>query len=166
MFVSDRWCALGLGSNLGDRELLLERVEAALARLPGLRDPRRAPIYETTPVDCPPGSPPFLNTVVQAHYTGHVLDLLRATQAIETALGRERGLVRNAPRPVDIDLLMIEGVEMDRPDLTLPHPRLRERLFVLLPLADLRPELELSPGSSIAEAIASLPAQPSCRRLP
>ena len=92
-------------------------------------------IYETAPQDLP-DQPPFLNQVVCLESALAPRDLLRRCQAIEDAAGRER-VVRFGPRTLDVDILLLEGVESEDPELTLPHPRLWSRAFALVPLADL-----------------------------
>lgn len=149
---------IALGSNLGDR---LAHLAAALKGLRGLAVPggavRVAPVYRTVPRFCPPGSPDFLNTVVEIDWASSPEALLEETRRLEVALGRVRGVVRNAPRTIDIDLLYVGDAVLDTEDLVLPHPRLGERRFVLQPLADLRPELVL-PGAAatVAALLASL----------
>ena len=156
MHVNNSWCALALGSNLGDRHALVESAIQALGNLEGLTNLESAPLYETEPVDCPKDSPNFLNTVVQARYTGDVFDLLDQTQAIERQLGRQRTGTRNEARLIDIDLLLIDGVSLTTDRLTLPHPRIHERLFVLEPLAYLRPDFLLPNSTPIIKAIEHL----------
>lgn len=140
---------IALGSNLGDRSA---NLRAALELLRGITTPGepilRAPVYQTEPKLCPPGSPPFYNTVVEIGYEGLPADLLHATRDFERQLGREPAAERNAPRVIDIDLLYFGGSRIDSDDLELPHPRIGERRFVLQPLADIRPDLVL-PGRSI-----------------
>jgi 2-amino-4-hydroxy-6-hydroxymethyldihydropteridine diphosphokinase len=151
---------IALGSNLGDR---LAHLRAALACLREISTPGEpvlsAPVYQTEPRLCPPGSPDFLNTVVEIDFAGAAHELLEKTRAIEEQLGRVRSPERNAPRTIDLDLLYLgeETICSDR--LELPHPRIAERRFVLQPLADIRPELVL-PGHSlaIADLLARLPA--------
>lgn len=127
--------ALGLGSNLGDRLAWLQQGAAHLRQLSGCTDFRFSTIYETAPVDC--ASPlAFLNAAATLETTLTPLDLLAAVQGIETALGRERPY-GNAPRTIDIDLLLIDEQTLDQPTLTIPHPRMATRLFVLAPLAEL-----------------------------
>ena len=140
---------LGLGSNLGDR---LEHLRQARARILAIAAVSRsgwicAPLYETGPVDCPPGSGLFLNTVMELEVSDHLSmpRLLEGLRDIEAALGRPSRHPRNAPRPADIDILYAGDLVLDSPQLTLPHPRLALRRFVLEPLAALRPELIL-PG--------------------
>ncbi|MDF1823745.1 MAG: 2-amino-4-hydroxy-6-hydroxymethyldihydropteridine diphosphokinase [Verrucomicrobiales bacterium] len=131
---------LSLGSNLGDR---IENLRAAVRLLEPLYlagSLRFASLYETEPVDCPPDSPSFLNTVVEFKTELPPLSLLQETQAIESFLGRAEKRKVNAPRPVDLDLLYYDTIELSSETLTLPHPRMKDRAFVLRPLAELRPE--------------------------
>lgn len=163
---------IALGSNLGDR---MGQLRAALEALRKISTPGEpvliAPVYQTEPRLCPPGSPDFLNTVVEIGFEGGPLDLLSLTRVIEQQLGRTRGDERNAPRTIDIDLLYLGDETIDDGELTLPHPRIGERRFVLQPLADIRPELVL-PGhrQTIAEMLAGLetdesPLIPVCEGL-
>ncbi len=139
---------IALGSNLGGRAA---NIRAALDGLRTIATPGEpilvAPLYETSPVGCPDGSPAFLNTVVEIDWSGEPLDLLGETRALEVHLGRIPNPVRNAPRIIDIDILYCGDATVDHPDLTLPHPRMAERLFVLMPLKDIRPDFQLHPGS-------------------
>ncbi len=139
---------ISLGSNLGDR---LARLRAAVAALERVRSSPRlllSSLYETDPVDCPPGSGAFLNAVIEIETGFSPLDLLAHTQAIERELGRPSLHQRNAPRTVDLDLLYYDQVSLDEPDLVLPHPRMWERAFVLAPLAEIRPDL-VPPGTDL-----------------
>jgi 2-amino-4-hydroxy-6-hydroxymethyldihydropteridine diphosphokinase len=134
--------SIALGSNLGDRAANLAAATAALRALATPGEPfLTASLHDTAPQDCPPDSPRFLNTVIDLHYTGrYPFELLRATQAIERSLGREPNPTRNAPRVIDIDILLFGEVSLKHPELELPHPRIRERPFVLLPLREIRPD--------------------------
>jgi len=131
--------AIALGSNLGDRHANIAAATQALRDLATPGDPfLTASLYDTEPQDCPPGSPRFLNTVIEMHYNGHdPLELLKKMQALELALGRERNPVRNAPRIIDIDILLFGDMHLEHPLLTIPHPRIRERPFVLFPLREI-----------------------------
>lgn len=146
---------IALGSNLGDS---LAHLHAAIARLREIAATGEpvlvAPVYQTPPLDCPPGSPDFLNTVVEIGFEGSGHQLLELTRAIEQQLGRVRGPEHNAPRTIDLDLLYLGDAQINDDALVLPHPRIFARRFVLQPLADIRPELVL-PGStrSISEAL-------------
>lgn len=125
---------LGLGSNLGDR---LARLRAAVA---SLRDVVAvSPVYETAPVGGPEQDA-FLNLVVELDTELDARGLLEVCQALEADAGRER-TVHWGPRTLDVDVLWVDGEEVDEPDLQVPHPHLWERRFVLAPLADLAPEL-------------------------
>ena len=126
---------LALGSNLGDR---VGYLRGAVARLPDLV--AISPVYETEPVGGPDEQGPSLNMVVQLDTEHSPYELLLLCRSLEAAAGRER-LVRWGPRTLDVDVLWIDGAEIDEPELTVPHPRLFERPFVLAPLADLAPDL-------------------------
>ncbi len=158
-------CGIGLGSNVGDRlgnlRLARKHLLAAPEWLLGADPLDRvlcASIYETEPVGCPPGSSPFLNTVVElpAHPSATPTTILGRLQSIEVEMGRPSRHPRNAPRSIDLDLLYCGDLELSAPELTLPHPRLFQRRFVLAPLAEIRPDLIL-PGDprSILELLQS-----------
>ncbi len=127
---------LALGSNLGDREATLA---AALEALPGVRAVRKSSLYETEPVGGPP-QPEYLNQVVAGETALPPEELLPACLAVEARFGRERR-VRGGPRTLDIDILFYGDVVRESPRLTLPHPRLHQRRFVLVPLAEIAPGL-------------------------
>jgi 2-amino-4-hydroxy-6-hydroxymethyldihydropteridine diphosphokinase len=140
---------IALGSNLGDRLANLRAARDALRMIATPGEPfLEAPVYQTEPLLCPPGSPDFHNTVVELAFDGAPHDLLQATQSIEKSLGRTAAAGRNAPRVIDVDLLYFGGDVIDTGSLVLPHPRLGGRRFVLQPLADIRPGLVL-PGQTI-----------------
>jgi 2-amino-4-hydroxy-6-hydroxymethyldihydropteridine diphosphokinase len=125
---------IALGSNLGDRALTLRRAVSSLGEV--MRVVRISRVHETEPVDAPAGSPPFFNMVVAGYTRLAPLALLDALQAIELRLGRRRG-ARNAPRTIDLDLILYSSRTMRSARLTLPHPRYRERAFVMEPLTEL-----------------------------
>ena len=129
---------LSLGSNIGDRE---RNLRAAVERLgaPGLRVLRVSPVYETEPVDYT-DQRWFLNLVVEAETTLFPLQLLARVQKIERALGRVR-TVPKGPRIIDIDILLYGAAVVHGAKLEIPHPRMAERRFVLVPLHDLAPDL-------------------------
>lgn len=124
---------IALGSNLGDRRAHLAHALDALRR--EIAVVRVSSIYETAAVDSPAGSPPYLNMVILGHTALAPLALLDVLQRIERDLGRRRGL-RNAPRTIDLDLIIYSGVRMRSPRLTLPHPRYAQREFVMAPLRE------------------------------
>jgi len=132
--------AIALGSNLGDRHANIAAATGALRELATPGEPfLTASLHDTAPQNCPPDSPRFLNTVIDLHYSGKdPLELLDKTQAIELRLGREPNPVRNAPRVIDIDILLFGESSLENPRLTLPHPRIAERPFVYLPLREIR----------------------------
>jgi 2-amino-4-hydroxy-6-hydroxymethyldihydropteridine diphosphokinase len=147
---------VALGSNLGDRRAHLQGAIEALARLPGTRLRRRSKFHETAPVGGPPGQGKYLNAAVELETTLAPRELLARLLELERRAGRERK-ERDAPRTLDLDLLFHGDTELDEPGLTLPHPRLEERTFVLLPLAELCPD-KLLPRSraTVAARLAAL----------
>lgn len=129
---------VALGSNLGDRAGHLLGAVAALARRPKVRLAGLSRIYETVPVG-PAGQGPYLNAVLAVETELGPLELLEVLLAIERAHGRVRR-ERWGPRTLDLDLLDFGGRVLERPELSLPHPRLHERAFVLVPLAEVAPD--------------------------
>lgn len=127
---------IGLGANLGDARAALRAAVQAMAGLPGTRLLCLSSLYRSAPVDA--GGPDYLNAVAALDTRLEPLELLHALQAIELAAGRERPY-RNAPRTLDLDLLLYGEQRIASRELSVPHPRLAERAFVLLPLAELRP---------------------------
>ena len=144
---------IGLGSNLGDRLANLHTAVAALK--PEIFNLVCSPIYETPPwgyLD----QPKFLNQVIRAETDLRPADLLSHLKRIETRLGRQPG-IQYGPRLIDLDILFYDELIIDSPPLTIPHPRLEGRGFVLLPLAQLAPELRHPVlGSSIHELLAGV----------
>lgn len=144
---------IALGANLGDRAAHLRDGLTFLATLAADGTVRASRVIETEPVDCPPGSPAFLNTAAVIAYAGTARALLEALQGFERLLGRaapgERAV--NAPRPLDLDILFFGDAAIDEPGLVVPHPRLAQRRFVLEPLAELEPDRVL-PGFSLPVA--------------
>ena len=128
---------LGLGSNLGAREANLRRAVELLPSY-GVTVVEQSPVYDTAPVDAPPGSGRFLNAVCRAETALRPQTLLRAVKGLESALGRLPG-PRNAPRTIDIDILLFGDEVVDTPELRIPHPRFATRAFVLTPLAAIAP---------------------------
>lgn len=149
---------IALGSNLGDRHA---NIEAGFQFLKGLTSHghwKKSGLLQTDPVDCPPGSPVFLNAVVEIEWDGELLDLLHRLQQFELKMGRPKVREVNAPRPLDLDILYAGNIQMNLPELTLPHPRMLQRYFVLRPLCDIQPDLIL-PGQrrTVKELLAQLP---------
>ncbi|HYN26866.1 MAG TPA: 2-amino-4-hydroxy-6-hydroxymethyldihydropteridine diphosphokinase, partial [Burkholderiales bacterium] len=129
---------VGLGSNLADPMVQVRQAFKELEAIPGTRVTARSSLYRTSPVGYLE-QPEFINAVASVQTTLEPLALLAALLAIEDRHGRRRG-VRNAPRTLDLDLLLYGEEVLDRDGLTLPHPRLHERAFVLAPLAEIAPE--------------------------
>lgn len=141
---------IALGSNLGDSRAEIEAGFAFLRSLAVDGAIRESPMIETEPVDCPPGSPPFLNAVAEIQIDPAALSpagLLQRLQRFEVERGRPRRHDRNAPRALDLDLIYYGDFIMRTPELILPHPRAASRGFVLRPLAYIRPDWIL-PGQT------------------
>lgn len=129
---------VGLGANLGQPEATLRWAIDSLSHAPGVRLVQASSFYRTAPVDA--SGPDFINAVAKIATTLNAMDLLHLLQAIETTAGRERPY-RNAPRTLDLDLLLFGDAHIDSPTLTVPHPRMHQRAFVLVPLKEVAPEL-------------------------
>ena len=161
------WAVIALGSNLGNA---LDHVRSALDRLEVLSaSPLRvSSCWETEPVDCPAGSPWFVNAVAGlVPRPGESPEtLLDRLQALERALGRTEDHSRHAPRPLDLDLITFGTERRATARLVLPHPRAHQRRFVLAPLAEIAPALVL-PGQTqtVAELLDQLPLGPVVRRI-
>jgi dihydroneopterin aldolase/2-amino-4-hydroxy-6-hydroxymethyldihydropteridine diphosphokinase len=153
---------LGLGSNLGARQQELQRAVDQLAATPGLRVTAVSPVYETDPVGGPE-QPDFLNAVVLAITDLPPADLLGRAQAIEAAARRTRE-VRWGPRTLDVDIIAYGDQTRADPTLTLPHPRARERAFVLAPWRDADPDAELPGYGPVAALLAAVGGQGVRRR--
>lgn len=133
---------VGLGANLGNARDTIEGALAALANLPNTCLTARSSLYRSAPVDA--AGPDFINAVAALDTELPAADLLACLHRLENAQGRQRPY-RNAPRTLDLDLLLWDGLVIDTATLTLPHPRLHLRAFVLEPLSELAPDLEI-PG--------------------
>ena len=137
---------LALGSNLGDRLANIRKARNLLRKLsPAGVTFDQAPLYQSAPVACQADAPDFYNTIVELDFVGTPYELLEAIQGIEYHLGRESVRERNAPRVIDIDILYFGNTIVRGDILTIPHPELTHRRFVLQPLHDIRPHLIL-PG--------------------
>ncbi|MBE7491050.1 MAG: 2-amino-4-hydroxy-6-hydroxymethyldihydropteridine diphosphokinase [Planctomycetes bacterium] len=149
---------IGLGSNLGDREANLAAALDALGRVAGVRLARVSSLIESEPEGCPPGSGRFLNGVAAIETSLGPRELLAALLEIERGLGRDRaGRPRNAPRTLDLDLLLYADAVVSGPGLELPHPRMHQRAFVLWPLLQIEPRaIDPRSGEPWAAALARL----------
>ncbi|MBM3859877.1 MAG: 2-amino-4-hydroxy-6-hydroxymethyldihydropteridine diphosphokinase [Verrucomicrobia bacterium] len=132
---------IGLGSNLGDRLVHLQQAKRYLLSLSPEQWHRASPLYETEPADCPPGTPKFLNAALEIEFTGAPRTLLKKLLAYENAHGRDRTMGPNAPRTIDLDILYFGEREVMETELVIPHPRLAERRFVLVPLSTICPDM-------------------------
>jgi 2-amino-4-hydroxy-6-hydroxymethyldihydropteridine diphosphokinase len=143
---------VAVGSNLGDRERTIREALAALDGEPGVAVVAVSTLIETDPVGLLE-QPRFLNGAVAIDTSLSPRALLELLLAVERRFGREReGVPANGPRTLDLDLLLVESAEIDEPGLRIPHPRLHERRFVLEPLAELDPSLEV-PGKGEVQAL-------------
>ncbi|MEM1231097.1 MAG: 2-amino-4-hydroxy-6-hydroxymethyldihydropteridine diphosphokinase [Pseudomonadota bacterium] len=158
---------VGLGSNRGDSAATLTRAMTALEAY-AAGGFRRSSLWRTSPVDCPPESGEFCNAAVafEARPTLSPEILLYRLKALERAFGRGPVLVRNAPRELDLDLLLFDDEQRDSDRFTLPHPRACERRFVLAPAAEVAPEARW-PGTTktVAELLAALRSDEQVERL-
>lgn len=157
---------VALGANLGDPLATLPRAFASLESLSS-RPVLRSSLWRTSPVDCPPNAPVFLNAIaILTPFPAETPEsLLARLQALERDFGRQPKQALNEPRPLDLDLIAFRLETRNTPALILPHPRAHQRRFVLAPLAELDPDLHL-PGwhRSVAELLAGLnPAETACR---
>jgi 2-amino-4-hydroxy-6-hydroxymethyldihydropteridine diphosphokinase len=140
---------IGIGSNIGDRAGYIARGLSGLNAFPGVEVTRVSSLYDTAPVGVVE-QPRYLNAVAELETALEPLELMRALLSIEAECGRVREK-RWGPRTLDLDLILYDGVELDTPELTLPHPRARGRAFVLVPLAEVAPGLRF-PGDSVPVA--------------
>ena len=140
---------IALGSNLGDSSIIIKEAIGHLKvlHLSQADDFLASSLHKTSPIDCPPNSPAFLNGVVELETALEPLELLYHLQGLEEVFGRPKKHAYHAPRTLDLDLLYCDMMALSHPDLELPHPRILERPFVLAPLAEIRPDLQL-PGWS------------------
>jgi 2-amino-4-hydroxy-6-hydroxymethyldihydropteridine diphosphokinase len=159
--VTETRVYVGLGANLGDARAVLADAYAELQRLPETRGHRCSPWFRTAPIDS--SGPDYLNSVACFDTTLSPQALLEALQRIEQAHGRERPY-RNAPRTLDLDVLLYGQQSIATPSLTIPHPRMHHRAFVLQPLAALAPEAVI-PGRGSVSSLLPQVADQACERI-
>jgi len=140
---------VALGSNLENPKAQVERAILALNLLPQTRLLKQSSLYQTAPIDCIDTAPDFINAVAEVETTLTPEALLDAILNIENIAGRERPYI-NAPRVLDCDLLLYEDMTLNTPKLTLPHPRMHLRGFVLLPLFEIAPDISIPNHGKIA----------------
>ena len=159
--MAEKVVYIALGSNVGDRAAMLERAMAAM-NLAGIRVSQQSSFYVTEPVDAP-GQARFLNAVVEAETSLLPLQLLHALLRIERELGRRR-ITPHGPRTIDLDILFYGSSVIRSKELQVPHPRLSERRFVLVPLAQIAPEFR-HPAlhKSITQLLAETPDRSEVR---
>ena len=144
---------IGLGSNLGDRIQQLIDAKNQLEALKNTRVLRSSSLYESSPVGYAKQNN-FINCVVELEFSADQNILFTAMQMIENNIGRVRDANnQNAPRSIDLDLLLFASIQSDNPELTIPHPRINRRLFVLLPLHELQPQLQIPDLGTVNEII-------------
>ncbi len=146
---------LGLGSNIGERRAHLQEAVAALPTH-GVQVLASSSVYETEPVGLVLDQRDFLNACLRIRTDHGPEELLGACKQLEQELGRESGGPRHGPRPIDVDVLLLESVEYQSERLTLPHPEVRSRRFVVVPLLELDPALTLPDGSRLEDARSAL----------
>lgn len=162
MLASSRHRAyIALGSNLAQPIQQIRTALSTLARLPGTTLERQSSLYRSAPVECDTG-PEFINAVAEVQTELSAPDLLQSLLNIERDQGRLRS-VRNAPRTLDLDLLLYDDLTFHESGLTLPHPRLHQRAFVLLPLLEIAPDCVLPGKGPAADWLAAVQAQSIAR---
>lgn len=158
---------IALGSNLGDSRRIVLEAMARLQHFSG-RPILKSSLWQTSPVNCPPDSPPFVNAVVglTARAGETPESLLEKLRKLEKEFGRQPGRILNEPRPLDLDLIAFGAETRNSPDLVLPHPRAHLRRFVLQPLSEVAPDLIL-PGQSktVLQLLAELSSDEILKRI-
>lgn len=156
---------LGVGANLGDPPNTLAAVPAAL-RSRSVFVTAASRLYRTAPVGGPDGQPDFVNQVLEVSTMCSPRELLEVCRAVEFAYGRDRAAEEpGGPRTLDIDILLIGDLTIDERDLTIPHPRMHERAFVLVPLAEIAPDLVLPGRGTVASQLVALDGAQDVRPL-
>lgn len=155
--------ALGLGSNIGDKKAFLSEALERLAATPGIHLGKRSSLYRTEPWGLK-DQDWFLNACVLVETTLSAPELLSCCLEVEQTLGRVRD-IRWGPRKIDIDVLVYGNETIDADGLTIPHPRMAERAFVLVPLAEIWPEASVAPGLTAAAALEHCPDKDGVSRL-
>ncbi len=148
---------VGIGANLGDAAGTVRAAIDAMQDLPSTRVAHRSSLYVSAPVDA--GGDDFINAVVRLETELPAPSLLNALQGVEQAFGRERPF-RNAPRTLDLDLLIYDALQTSTATLELPHPRMQERAFVLLPLLEIAPDIRIPGQGAARDFLGKVAGQP------
>jgi len=157
---------IAMGSNLGNKLLNLQLARKKLqAKLPSKSIILSAPVFSTPPIHCPPDSPDFYNTVLEFNYPASPEQLLQLTQEIETAMGRKSKGPEHLPRVIDLDILYFGQCFVQTKDLTIPHPRMSSRRFVLEPLSCINPNLILPGQSYSIQTLLHTSPEPELKRI-
>jgi 2-amino-4-hydroxy-6-hydroxymethyldihydropteridine diphosphokinase len=143
---------IGIGSNAGDRVSFVRRAVADLGEVEGVRVDAMSSLYETSPIGGPPQRS-YVNAAVRIDTSLEPRALLETCKSIEARLGREPSPVRWGPRVIDLDILIFGEEKVSEPDLEIPHPRLKERLFALMPVLQIDPEVTDPWGASYKDAL-------------
>ena len=151
---------MGLGSNLGASEALVEAAFEAIGKLPQTRALARSSLYRSAPIDA--SGSDYVNAVLAIETALAPAALLAQLHDIEARHGRERS-TRNAPRTLDLDLLLYDDRVIDEPGLVVPHPRLHERAFALLPLLEIAPDIDVPGRGRAADLLVAVASQPVAR---
>ncbi|MHB0998016.1 MAG: 2-amino-4-hydroxy-6-hydroxymethyldihydropteridine diphosphokinase [Armatimonadota bacterium] len=148
---------LGIGSNLGDKKSNIDDAIRRINEINGISILKKSSVYETEPVGYM-DQPDFLNSVIEIDTELDPVQLLHSTQQIEKDMGRVRNL-KWGPRVIDIDILIFDNLKIDTTELVLPHPRITERAFVIIPLAEIAPDLIINNSVSVIELSRKLSDQ-------
>jgi 2-amino-4-hydroxy-6-hydroxymethyldihydropteridine diphosphokinase len=147
---------IGFGSNLGDSMAILAMTKNEISAVEGFSLIRLSPLYRTKPIDVPDSQDDFLNAVFEIETTLDADTVLMELNNIENRHGRSRGEVKNLARTLDLDLLLFGNRIMKSKTLILPHPRIYQRAFVLFPLFDLSPELEIPGQGKVQDLLGNV----------
>lgn len=150
---------IGFGSNLGDSMTILETTKNEINAVEGFNLKRLSPLYRTKPVDVPDAQDDYINAVFEIETTLDAESVLQLLTRIEDRHGRHRGDVKNLARTLDLDLLLFGSETINSKTLTLPHPRIHQRAFVVYPLFDLSPELDIPGQGDLQELIENVRGQ-------
>ena len=150
---------IGFGSNLGDSMSLLESVKNEINDCEGIEFRRSSPVYESAPIGVPNQQNDYINAVFEVETTLQPAAILNELLRLEDVFGRVRGELKNAARTLDLDLLLVGDICINSENLTLPHPRIHQRAFVLYPLADLSPGLHIPGHGKLAQLLKDVSTQ-------